>query len=116
MRGFHYPAAEDLVLENVLYALADPVRLEIVRRLATEGPLSCAASCDQLALPRATLSRHYDVLRVAGLVRTTKVGVQHENTLRTEELNRRFPGLLKSILEQAAQPRKVPGRRKRSGK
>ncbi|MFO1435751.1 MAG: helix-turn-helix domain-containing protein [Gammaproteobacteria bacterium] len=114
MRGFHHPAIEDLQLENVLYALADPVRLEIVRRLASEGVMSCTASCSQSNLPRATLSRHYDVLRAAGLVRTIKVGVQHENRLRVEELNKRFPGLLKSVLDQLEPPVKSASRRKRT--
>jgi DNA-binding transcriptional ArsR family regulator len=113
MRGFHHPAVEDLLLENVLYALADPVRLEIVRRLANEGAMSCTASCNRFALPRATLSRHYDVLRAAGLVRTAKVGVQHENRLRAEELNKRFPGLLKAVLEQGTRTSKSASRRKR---
>ena len=113
MRGFHHPSADDLILENVLHALADPVRLEIVRRLATEGPLSCSGSCDRFALPRATLSRHYDVLRAAGLVRTTRAGVQHENKLRTEDLNKRFPGLLKTVLDQSPHPHKGATRPKR---
>jgi DNA-binding transcriptional ArsR family regulator len=114
MRGFHHPATEDLQLENVLHALADPIRLEIVRRLAKDGPLSCAASCDSFELPRATLSRHYDVLRAAGLVRTTRTGVQHRNRLRSEDLNKRFPGLLKAILDQVPHTGRTAASRRRA--
>ena len=34
MRAFKHPALQDLTLERVLYALSDPVRLEIIRYLA----------------------------------------------------------------------------------
>ncbi|MBV5892661.1 helix-turn-helix domain-containing protein [Pseudomonas aeruginosa] len=79
-------------------ALSDPVRLEIVRRLAELGE----ASCGELdgGRPKSTMSHHFRVLRDAGLVQTQTIGTTHMNSLRRDDLNNRFPGLLETILSQ----------------
>ncbi|MBN2977019.1 ArsR/SmtB family transcription factor [Pseudomonas lactucae] len=98
MRAFKHPAPQDLTLERVLYALSDPVRLDIVRHLA-EVP---EATCGELdgGRPKSSMSHHFRVLRDAGLVNTRSVGTTHMNSLRRDELESRFPGLLASILCQ----------------
>ena len=98
MRAFKHPLVQDLTLERVLYALSDPVRLEIVRCLA--GVVE--ASCGELdgGRPKSSMSHHFRVLRDAGLVQTRSVGTTHMNSLRGDELETRFPGLLASILAQ----------------
>jgi DNA-binding transcriptional ArsR family regulator len=101
MRPLRHPAAADITLQGVLYALADPVRLDIVRRLYELGTLNCTQSCGDDSLPRATLSRHFDQLREAGVVRTERDGVQYLNELRADEIEARFPGLLASVLQAA---------------
>jgi DNA-binding transcriptional ArsR family regulator len=99
MRPLPHPAAEEINLPAVLHALADPVRLDIVRRLAAAGcGLSCTATAGDAGLPKSTLSSHFRVLREAGLVRSERKGVQLCNRLRCEELERRFPGLLRAVL------------------
>ncbi|CAG8863748.1 hypothetical protein PS627_00686 [Pseudomonas fluorescens] len=99
MRAYTHPSPEDLNLERVLYALSDPVRLEIVRCLARVSE----ATCGELdgGRPKSSMSHHFRVLRDAGLVHTRNVGTTHMNSLRTAELDGRFPGLLGSILSQA---------------
>ncbi|WP_313647095.1 helix-turn-helix domain-containing protein [Pseudomonas sp.] len=98
MRAYSHPNAEDLILERLLYALSDPVRLGIVRHLAgvTE------ASCGELdgGRPKSSMSHHFRVLRDAGLVYTRNVGTTHMNSLRSQMLAERFPGLLDCILSQ----------------
>jgi DNA-binding transcriptional ArsR family regulator len=98
MRPFKHPAVDELVLERVLYALSDPVRLDIVRRLACVD----AASCSDLdgGRPKSTVSHHFRVLRESGLVQTESAGSTHMNTLRRAELESRFPGLIAAILGQ----------------
>ncbi|OPA92650.1 transcriptional regulator [Pseudomonas fluorescens] len=98
MRAFKHPAPQDLTLERVLYALSDRVRLDIVRHLA-EVP---EATCGELdgGRPKSSMSHHFRVLRDAGLVNTRSVGTTHMNSLRRDELESRFPGLLASILCQ----------------
>jgi DNA-binding transcriptional ArsR family regulator len=96
MRALRYPKTEDIELTRVLYALSDPVRLEVVRRLAQEGTASCAAlDCGR---PKSSMSHHFRVLRDSGVVRTRTDGTAHLNELRRDELDRLFPGLLDSVL------------------
>ncbi len=96
MRALKHPEASEFVLERVLYALSDPVRMEIIRRL--DG--MAEATCSELdgGRPKSSVSHHFWVLRDAGLMRTRTVGTTHMNSLRKDELERRFPGLLDSIL------------------
>jgi DNA-binding transcriptional ArsR family regulator len=99
MRPIYHPDPKDLTLEGVLYALGDPVRLAIVRRLAAEGELPCAAISVPVA--KSTLSHHFKILREAGVLTCRKQGTQHLNSLRWEDLDHRFPGLLATVLQVA---------------
>jgi len=99
MSRYTHPRLEDVTLPVALHALADPVRLEIVRRLAGACELSCArAACP--AIPKSTISNHFRVLRGAGLIRTRPAGREFMSTLRREEFDARFPGLLDTVLAQ----------------
>ncbi|MCU0523413.1 MAG: metalloregulator ArsR/SmtB family transcription factor [Elainella sp. Prado103] len=101
MRLFYHPDLKDISLAGILYALGDPVRLEIVQRLAEQGELPCAAlDCD---VPRSTMSHHLRVLRESGVLYCRKEGTQHFNSLRRTDLDRLFPGLLEVIL-RSGQP------------
>jgi DNA-binding transcriptional ArsR family regulator len=107
-RPFLHPPVEALKLESVLYALGDPVRLEIVRRLAAG---SCGMNCTAAAPPKlakSTQSHHFQILREAGLVRSERRGTEVVNTLRCGEIEERFPGVLAAIMK-AAQPAECPG-------
>lgn len=106
-RPLLHPSVDDLKLENVLYALADPVRLEIVRRLvAGDCPLNCSASAPT-HLAKSTLSHHFQILREAGLVRSERRGTEVVNVPRTDEIETRFPGVVSAILK-AAKPLECP--------
>lgn len=95
-----HPAYEDLALPNILYALGDPWRLNMVGQLAA---VSDAMSCGDLevvkAVPKSTGSHHFKVLREAGLIRMVPQGRRILVSLRREELERRFPGLLDAVLQ-----------------
>jgi DNA-binding transcriptional ArsR family regulator len=68
-----FPDRDELRLVDVLQALADPVRLQLVRLLdETDG----AVACGQIPLPvsKATASHHLKVLREAGVVTTERRG------------------------------------------
>ena len=96
MREPHHPARAEIELSSVLHALSDPARLEIVRRLADGDEPSCGTF--SLGLSKATLSHHFRVLRESGLVRTRPEGRKRLLSLRTDDLETRFPGLLTAIL------------------
>lgn len=102
MARFLHPSKDDIQLADVLGALADPMRLKIMRSLVAEkGCMSCseAAPCPDMA--KSTLSNHFRILREAGLIHTSKQGVEHRNVVRMAEINERFPGLLKLVLKLA---------------
>ena len=96
MRAVHHVAAEEIRLPNVLHALSDPVRLEIVRALAMAGEQPCKGL--EVSVAKSTLSHHLKVLREAGLTRTRVDGAQRLVSLRAQEVDTRFPGLLESVL------------------
>lgn len=100
MAGFVHPRKEDITLAGVLGALSDPMRLQILRKLTgqPDGCLSCSGASPCPDMAKSTLSHHFRILREAGLIRTTKRGVEHLNSVRWEDVNERFPGLLKTIL------------------
>lgn len=107
MKLLHHPDRKDIVLPAVLYALGDPVRLAIVKQLAERGEQPCAAlgtaieSVFPTGVAKSTLSHHFRLLREAGVISCRKEGTQHMNSLRREDLDARFPGLLDSILQSA---------------
>jgi len=94
-----HPVLADLDLPEVLHALADPVRLRIVRELEAHGAQPCGA----IALPvtKSTASHHFRVLREAGIVEQRDDGTRRLTTLRRADLDQRFPGLLDVVLREA---------------
>ncbi|MFD7455796.1 MULTISPECIES: ArsR/SmtB family transcription factor [unclassified Streptomyces] len=108
MREVSQPATEAIRMVEVLRALADPVRLEIVQRLAVTGEESCNAIGGDLDIHQTTLSHHYRVLREAGVTWTTVKGRSRLVRLRRDDLDVLFPGLLDSVLNGAR--RTHPGR------
>ncbi|WP_030797355.1 ArsR/SmtB family transcription factor [Streptomyces sp. NRRL S-337] len=89
---------EDVSLLTALSALADSVRLTLIRELA--GSADWTRSCGSFDVPvgKAALSHHFSVLRGAGLVEQRDEGPKRVNRLRREEFDARFPGLLDLIL------------------
>ncbi|MDA0636340.1 metalloregulator ArsR/SmtB family transcription factor [Nonomuraea sp. MCN248] len=102
MRALPHPATEDIELTEVLRALADPVRLAVVARLAAEGELTCGGLSGQVGVHKSTASHHLRTLREAGVVMTRQEGRQKFMSLRRDDLDARFPGLLDSVLTAAA--------------
>ena len=91
------PTRRELLLTAVLYALSDEIRLGIVRQLAKKGEQACGVF--EVDRPKSSLSHHFRVLRESGLVATRKDGKTLLNTLRSEDLEAQFPGLLKAVLK-----------------
>ncbi|WP_441248695.1 ArsR/SmtB family transcription factor [Kitasatospora sp. McL0602] len=91
------PPPEQIRLEAVLHALADPVRLRIVSELAT-GPHELACQAFGLPVTKSTSTHHFRVLREAGVIRQHRRGTARMSTLRDADLEALFPGLLASVL------------------
>jgi DNA-binding transcriptional ArsR family regulator len=91
-----HPGEVDLDLSAVLQALSDPVRRSIVERLAVAGEVPCGGF--GLTVTKSTRTYHFRVLREAGLIDQREEGNRKLNTLRREEIDARFPGLLEAVL------------------
>ncbi|MFF3290537.1 ArsR/SmtB family transcription factor [Streptomyces sp. NPDC003023] len=99
-RVLAHPSRDEIRLENVLHALADPMRLRVVCELAAdEGALSC--SDIELPVTKSTTTHHFRVLRESGVIRQTYQGTAKMNGLRRDDLEALFPGLLDRVLEAA---------------
>jgi DNA-binding transcriptional ArsR family regulator len=94
------PAAGPVSIGDVLAALDDPVRLEMIRRLANAGgPVQCKFLYDGIS--KSTASHHFAVLREAGLTESISVdGAIHQRLL-GDELERDLPGVVGSIVAAA---------------
>lgn len=98
MRQMKHPTMDQVELIDIMYALSDPARMEIVACLAKKGK---AMTCGELVMnrPKSSMSHHFKILRGAGLVTTLIEGTEHFNSLRLAELEKKFPGVMKSILK-----------------
>jgi DNA-binding transcriptional ArsR family regulator len=99
-RSVDHPSVDEVSLQQLLEALVDPVRRSVVRQLAGAGQDKGCGTFD-LPVSRSTSTHHFNVLREAGLIRQYYVGTTKMNALRRDELERRFPGVLDSLLAAA---------------
>ena len=88
----------DVQLVDVLRALADPTRLEIVRILADGLRHPKSAREWDFDMQKSALAYHFKALREAGITLTVVSGREHEIQLRRDELDVRFPGLLDALI------------------
>jgi DNA-binding transcriptional ArsR family regulator len=98
MRSPQHPEAAEISLSQVLHALSDPIRLRLVRCLSDAGvEQQCGALYNSMS--KSTLSHHFKVLREAGVIFSRPEGTRFMNSLRREDLDARFPGLLDAVLK-----------------
>jgi DNA-binding transcriptional ArsR family regulator len=95
-----HPTRDELELSAVLHALSDPVRLSMVRHLAEAGDEQSCRSFD-VPVTKSTCTHHFKVLREAGVIHQRQQGTARLNALRADDLEARFPGLLRTILASA---------------
>ncbi|WP_026372223.1 ArsR/SmtB family transcription factor [Rhizobium sp. 42MFCr.1] len=89
------PSVENLRLETVMGALADPLRLTVIRKLLMESEgYDHACGWFGFDRPKSSLTHHFKALREAGLIHQRQYGLERRSRVRTEDLDARFPGLL----------------------
>ena len=89
-----HPDVAAFDLATIMRTLGDPLRLDIVRLLADGSERPCGELSDLLGLPDSTSSYHLRLLREAGVTRTRAVGTQRLISLRRDDLEARFPGVV----------------------
>jgi DNA-binding transcriptional ArsR family regulator len=99
-----HPPVSELRLSRVLAALADPSRLTTVRVLALKEFSPCNQLQQEagLEISRSTFSHHQKVLREAGILRVQVRGAERILSLRRDDLDACFPGLLDLVLDTDA--------------
>jgi DNA-binding transcriptional ArsR family regulator len=93
-----HPDAGSLDLATIMRALGDPLRIEIVRLVDQEGEILCTELYERLGLPNSTGSYNVRQLREAGVTRSEAQGTKRMISIRREDLESRFPGLLDLVL------------------
>lgn len=99
MRQYFHPAREDLELPAIFDALADPARLKTVAYLSRVGEAICSELDDWGS--KTNMAYHLRRLREAGITRTRAEGTRRHISLRRDDLDARFPGLLDRVIAAA---------------
>lgn len=97
-----HPDVDSFDLATVMRALGDPLRIQFVRVIDVEGEILCTDLYERLGLPASTGSYHLRQLREAGVTRSRAVGAKRMTSLRRDDLQSRFPGLLDLVLRDDA--------------
>ncbi len=95
-RTYEHPDTCDIAIPRVLFALSEPLRLNMVRMLAERGEVDSIDLGPDL--PRSTLTHHTSLLRESGVVFVRAEGRKCMIRLRDDDLEQRFPGLLSTVL------------------
>jgi DNA-binding transcriptional ArsR family regulator len=99
VREIPHPPVERLELAAILRTCGEPVRLAMIRALADAGrELKSGAVTGAVGLPTSTCSYHLKLLREAGVTRTRAAGTERYISLRRDDLEARFPGLVDVLL------------------
>ncbi|KOG91321.1 ArsR/SmtB family transcription factor [Streptomyces varsoviensis] len=94
-------------VQKLLRALADPARLEMVRRLASLPEDKAEAPCSDLyeGLSKSTATHHFKILVEAGVLHPVMVGPSRGHRLRRPALQEAAPGLLDALMAALARER-----------
>lgn len=116
MRYLPHPIREQIELAAVLEALSDPTRLAIVVSLADQKA-EWEARCGEFTHlgSKTNLTYHFAKLRAAGVTHARAEGTSRFISLRRDDLDARFPGLLETVIKSArvSKTKPAPGKRAR---
>lgn len=89
---------QQITLENVMKALGHPVRLSVIRQLLEMNGEEKACGTFYYTVTKATFSHHLKILEEAGVIQRRDEGTRKMTSIKAEELQKKFPGLIKLIL------------------
>jgi len=95
MQERNIAAARSLKPATVFAALGDPVRLAIIARLCTDGPLQTIQLKQSTTLTRQAVTKHLWVLEDVGLVQSDRAGRN-----RSWRIDARQLGIARAYLDQ----------------
>lgn len=92
------PERAEIRIEQVLQALGDPVRLILARALAAGPAVGVACGAVPLPVTKSTRTHHLRILREAGVISVRSEGTRRIASLRRDDLDALYPGLLDGVL------------------
>ena len=93
----NYPPIDTIHPVVLLRAAADPLRLKALKILMEEGEHNCSELSSRLQVPLPTMSRNLKILRESGFTTLRKEGTTRWTSLRKNDLDNAFPGLLEQL-------------------
>lgn len=95
------PTRDEIDLSVVFSTLSDPLRRTVIAILATL-PDCTERNCASFGFPvaKASLTHHFKILREAGLISQIDYGNRRASSLRRDDIDARFPGLLALLMEE----------------
>ena len=100
MKSLSHPSINDINLEQILSAHSEPTRLAIFKELYSAQDEKNCSSFSSLG-QKNNLSHHFKTLRECGIIYVRIEGRKRCISLRNEELNKKFPNLLKVIYDNS---------------
>jgi DNA-binding transcriptional ArsR family regulator len=95
----HHPTRDQIKIDRVLSALGNPLRLAVVQVLLGGGEHNCSSVLKVLGVTsKSTMTHHWRVLRESGVIWQQPSGREYLLSLRRDDLDARYPGLLDAIL------------------
>lgn len=99
----NHPQRDEIRLEQVLAALGNPMRMAVITLLADGGEHTCGSLLQGVS--KSTLTHHWRVLRDSGVIWQKPSGRENLLSLRRDDLDARFPGLLEAFVQATKQDR-----------
>ncbi|MER7197471.1 ArsR family transcriptional regulator [Streptomyces sp. CB01635] len=93
-----HPGVEELEVGPILLALADENRRRVIAELFARPDDERLCASFDLPLSKSSRTRHWRVLREAGLVYQRSAGNGLYMRLRKDDLEGRFPGLIQAVV------------------
>lgn len=108
--AFRHPERAQITVDGLLSALGNPVRLAVVRVLDAGGEHNCTSVLNALGITaKSTMTHHWRVLRDSGVIWQRPSGRDNMLSLRREDLDARYPGLLDAILTASVSDEEITG-------
>jgi DNA-binding transcriptional ArsR family regulator len=96
---------------QIFEALSEPIRMQIVRQIASADELACTTLDETLPVSKSTISYHIKILSHAQLISVRKDGLYYPYRVRGEVFEHYLPTFLDRMVRNAKHSR--PSRQKR---
>ena len=105
-------APDEVHYLGIFEALCEPIRMQIIRQIASVDELACTTLDETLPISKPTISYHVKILSQAQLISVRKEGRYYHYRLRREVLDYFLPTFLDRLLAMPKPPIRPKTKRK----